>query len=218
MSNADVYDAARQRITELARNADLNTAVGACPGWTVGDVVAHLAGGLADFTERRFDGVDTGEWGERQVRERRGRSLDDSLTEWALNRQAADGLFDSPMGPILVTEIVSHEQDIRTALGRPGERDNVAVRSALTRPLQEVDKRMRSDGLPALRVELEHGTRVLGEGEPAGTLRVSSFELLRTIAGRRSLDQMRTLAWDGDPEPWLGVFSLFGERRQALVE
>ncbi|MGH3519392.1 MAG: maleylpyruvate isomerase family mycothiol-dependent enzyme [Haloechinothrix sp.] len=218
MSNAEMYDAARQRIGELVRDGDVDAPVGACPGWTVKDVVAHLAGGVGDFVARRFDGVESGEWGERQVRERSGKSVRESLAEWDANLRKAAELFDTPMGPVLLTEVISHEHDIRAALDRPGERDNTAVRAALTRPLQELDKKLRAEDLPALRIELEHGPRILGEGDPAGTLRVSSFELLRAVSGRRSEAQIRALDWDTDPGPWLGALSLFGGSRQALAE
>ncbi|MBB5807177.1 uncharacterized protein (TIGR03083 family) [Saccharothrix ecbatanensis] len=218
MSNAITYDAARRRIISLVTGGDPDAPVEACPGWTVKDVVAHLAGGLGDFTEGRFEGVEDGSWGERQVGERRNRSMGDLLVEWERNFQVAEGLFDSPMGAVLIAEIISHEHDIRTALGQPGERDNVAVRAALTRPLQEVDKRMRAKHLPALRITLEHGDRVLGEGEPAGALRTSSFELLRVLGGRRNEDQVRKMDWDTDPGPWLGVLPVLGRRDTALAE
>ncbi|MEU4740322.1 maleylpyruvate isomerase family mycothiol-dependent enzyme [Actinosynnema sp. NPDC023658] len=218
MSNAVTYDAARRRIISLVTDGDPEAPVEACPGWTVRDVLAHLAGGLADSTAQRFDGIADGSWGERQVVDRRGRDTGELLVEWERNFQVAEGLFDSPVGAVLVAEVVSHEHDIRTALGQPGERDNVAVRAALTRPLQEVDKRLRARHLPALRITLEHGDRVLGEGDPVGGLRTSSFELLRVLGGRRSEEQVRALDWDTDPGPWLPVLSLFGGRDTALVE
>lgn len=218
MSNAVTYDAARRRIIDLVSDGNPDAAVVACPGWKVKDVVAHLAVGLGDFTEQRFDGVDDGSWGERQVHDRRDRPLGELLVEWERNFQVAEGLFDSPMGSVLIAEIVSHEHDIRTALGQPGERDNVAVRAALTRPLQELDRRLRVRHLPALRITLEHGDRLVGEGRPAGVLRTSSFELLRVLGGRRNDDQVRALDWDTDPGPWLTVLPVFGGRDTALVE
>ncbi|RZS44429.1 uncharacterized protein (TIGR03083 family) [Herbihabitans rhizosphaerae] len=220
MSNSDVYDAARRRITELVTHdwADIDADVPACPGWTVRDVIAHLAGGLADFAARRFDGVETGEWGERQVRDRREQSIEDSLTEWNNNRARAGALFDSPMGPVLISEIVQHEHDIRGALNRSGARDGTAVRAALTRPLQELDKKIKTAELPALKIILGHGERVVGDGEPVGTLTVSSFEMLRAIGGRRSRKQLSELNWDVDPEQWLDVLPLFGKRADDLAE
>lgn len=222
MSNVDhaaAYDASRQRIAALvtAPDADAAAPVAACPGWTVCDVVAHLAGGVADFAARRFDGVETGEWGERQVRDRRGRTVAGNLAEWGANLAAAGPLFDSPMAGVLVAEVVSHEHDIRTALDRPGARDDIGVQVALERPLAEIDKRMREAGTPALRIVTPDGERVVGAGDPAGTLRISSFELLRAL-GRRSRDQRRRYDWDTDPEPWLDALAFLGTRDTDLVE
>ena len=220
MDDATMYDEAKARIVALVTDgtADIYAAVDACPGWTVKDLVAHLAGGLGDFVARRFDGVESGEWGERNVSERRDRSLADHLVEWEANRVAAAPLFDSPTSGVLLAEIISHEHDIRTALNRPGARDEEAVRAASVRPLQELDRRMREAGSPALRIVVDGSERVVGDGEPAGTLTVSAFELLRTIGGRRSPDQVQSVDWDGDPFPWLDTFSLFGGRTSDLVE
>ncbi|MQA83318.1 MAG: maleylpyruvate isomerase family mycothiol-dependent enzyme [Streptosporangiales bacterium] len=218
MNSAEIYDAARKRIVELVRAGDQDAAVAACPGWTVRDLVAHLAGGLGSFLSRDFDAGEYANHGERTVHERRGRSFDELLAEWERHRAAADEAFASPMGGVLVAEIVSHEHDIRTALARPGARDDEAVRAALDRPLQEIDRRMRDGGLPALRILVNGEERVLGEGDPAGTLRVTAFELLRSIGGRRSQRQVRALDWDVDPEPFLGVFTLFGEFRADDLE
>jgi uncharacterized protein (TIGR03083 family) len=213
MTNAPIYDATKQRIIELVSDADPQTPVAATPGWSVKDVVAHLAGGLRDFVDRRFDGVESGEWGERQVRDRKDNTLDDAFAEWDANRQLAAELFDTPMGSVLIAEVVAHEHDLRAALGVPGDRDSVAVRAALTKPLQQLDQRMRENGVPALRITLEHGDRVLGNGEPAGTLRTTSFELMRAIGGRRSVDQIKALDWDGDPDVWISSLALFGRHR-----
>ncbi|NUT99031.1 MAG: maleylpyruvate isomerase family mycothiol-dependent enzyme [Saccharothrix sp.] len=218
MSNAVTYDAARRRIISLVTNGDPSVEVAACPGWTVKDVVAHLAGGLGDFVNRRFEGHESGEWGEQQVADRRDKALGELLVEWERNFEISEGLFDSPVGAVLVAEIVQHEHDIRAALDQPGERDNVAVRAALTRPMQELDKRLREQHLPALRITLEHGDRILGEGEPSATLRTSSFELMRVIGGRRSESQIRSMDWDADPSRWLPALRLFGGRETALVE
>lgn len=217
--HAAAYDASRQRIAGLvtAPGADVAAPVPACPGWTVGDVVAHLAGGIADFAARRFDGVDTGEWGERQVRDRRGRTVAANLAEWDENLAAAGPLLDSPMAGVLLAEVVSHEHDIRGALGEPGARDDPAIMLALQRPLAEIDKRLRETGTPALRIVTPDGEQVVGAGEPAGTLRISSFELLRAL-GRRSRDQRRRYDWDTDPTPWLDTLAFLGTRDTDLTE
>ena len=129
------------------------------------------------------------------------------------NRSLAEPLFDTPMGSVLISEVVQHEHDLLAALGVSGDLDSVAVRAALTKPLQQLDQRMRENDVPALRIPLEHGDRVLGHGEPAGTLRTTSFELMRAIGGRRSVDQIKALDWDGDPDIWIAALALFGRHR-----
>jgi hypothetical protein len=57
-----------------------------------------------------------------------------------------------------------------------------------------------------------------GGDEPLATLRATRFELFRAMSGRRSLDQLRSFDWDGDPEPFLTYFYPYGVREQALVE
>ena len=46
-----------------------------CAGWTVGEVVGHVIGALADITAGRIEGLGTPEVSDRQVAERRGAPL-----------------------------------------------------------------------------------------------------------------------------------------------
>lgn len=216
-TNAELYDASRARIVELLTGADLSAPVPACPGWTVQDLVAHLAGGLGAFTARDFDAGEYANHGERVVHERRGQTLEEHLDEWATNRAEADVTLAGPMGGVLVAEVLSHEHDIRGALDLPGAREDPAVRVAAERPLQEIDRRLRESGAPAVRLVVDGEERVVGQGEPNATLRLSAFDQLRAIGGRRSAAQLRALDWDGEPR--LDVFTLFGEpRTNDLVE
>lgn len=226
MTNAaKQYDASRARIAGLVRPtdptspADPTVAVAACPGWTIGDLVAHLAGGLGDFVASRF-AVDEGDdFGERTVRERQGQSLDDSLAEWERNRAAADDLLAGPMGGVLLAEVVSHEQDIRQALGTPRLPDAEGVRAALARPLQEIERTAREANRPAVRLVIDGDPRLVGVGEAEATFTVSAFDLLRIIGGRRTRAQVRDLDWSGeDPEPYLDALTMFGGFRDTPLE
>lgn len=54
---ARIYQDTRERITSLLSDLDdaaLNTAITACPGWSVRDVVAHLAAVADDFGHGRL--------------------------------------------------------------------------------------------------------------------------------------------------------------------
>ncbi|MGW0228293.1 maleylpyruvate isomerase family mycothiol-dependent enzyme [Actinopolymorpha singaporensis] len=215
-STAELYDACMARTAALLRDADPSTPVDACPGWTVEALAAHLAGALADFLARRFDVADGDDFGERTVRERQGQAVAESLAEWERHRARAGDLLASPMGGVLVAEVVSHEQDLRCALGRPGARSDQSVRAGLDRPLDQIDQRLRQSGGPAFRLAIDdEEQRIIGEGEPVATLRASAYDLLRTIGGRRTRDQVRAMDWDGDPEPVLDSLALFGSYRDT---
>jgi hypothetical protein len=78
--------------------------------------------------------------------------------------------------------------------------------------------RIQQAHLPSLRLRRDDGERVLGGGEPAATVTASSFELVRALSGRRSESQIRAYTWDGDPGPYLPIFSMFPLPGQDIVE
>jgi uncharacterized protein (TIGR03083 family) len=112
-----------------------------CAGWTVGDVAAHVVGGMADVAALRLEGLGTPEVTDRQVRERRGREpgrIADELTgtikataqllsafddnAWA---GPSPGGFDMTLGEgveALWHDAWLHGDDIRAAVGRPPDR------------------------------------------------------------------------------------------------
>lgn len=56
-----------------------------------------------------------------------------------------------------------------------------------------------------------------GPEEAETTLAGSAFEILRVATGRRSLDQVRAMNWDGNPAPYLGIISSYGEASQLDI-
>ena len=52
-----------------------------CDGWCVGDVAAHVAGGMADIIAGNFDGLGTPEVTQREVDERKGATAADLADE-----------------------------------------------------------------------------------------------------------------------------------------
>ena len=99
-SHAELYDRSRRRIVALvtAPGVDLSVPVPATPGWTAHDLLAHLAGELGDFLTRRFDVEEGDDFGERTVRERAGRSVDELLAEWERHRAASEEMLAGPVG------------------------------------------------------------------------------------------------------------------------
>ena len=121
---------------------------------------------------------------------------------------AATNGVEPPLG-----DIVSHEHDIRAALGCPGARDSAAVWDTADRLLA-----MLTTPLP-MRVTVEDGDYRSGpDGEPEICLRTTRFEALRWRTGRRSRTQMAALDWSGDPTPVLDQLYIFGPATFDLVE
>jgi hypothetical protein len=78
--------------------------------------------------------------------------------------------------------------------------------------------RLQADGTGAAAIEASGKRWVVGGDEPGATLRTNRFELFRALSGRRSLDQLRSYDWDGNPEPLLPYFYPYGPRAESLVE
>ena len=215
MDQASAYAQAKERITTLVSEGNANTDVPTCPGWTVKDVVAHLA----DFFEVAATdpkGFNEG-WGERGVQKRSGNSLPECLDEWDRRFKEGTGVFESQLAPVAVADVLAHEQDIRTALDKPGGADDDNIGPAVEMALTFLTKKAEAQSLPTLRVVSDDVDHTIGEGEPQATLRASTFELFRTLHGRRTPDQVRELEWAGDPGRWPDEIFIFGPTKE-LVE
>lgn len=216
---ARLYAATRERVIALVAGLDeaqLAAPVPACPGWSVRDVVAHLAAiaedGLAGRLTRPPDDRQTAA----QVARFAGRDLAGVLAAWAA---AAPG-FGKAVGASrtwpAVIDVASHEQDIRGALHRPGARDSAVVREAAARLLRSLHPPV------PLRVEVEDAEFLAGPEPPAGepilSLATTWFEAFRWRMGRRSRAQLAALAWSGDPAPVLAHLTVFGPAASDVVE
>lgn len=139
-----------------------------CPGWDVQDNLAHLVGiermlQSLPPTDHRAAPADhvknpLGAANENEIDARRSRSGADVLAEWnelvALRlrtlREGDDAYFakemQTPTGPgtladflhIRVLDCWAHEQDIRRALGRPGNNDTPAAEHTIDRLLRTI--------------------------------------------------------------------------------
>ena len=209
-----LYQQTLDRIIELvsAPGASADAAVAACPGWSVRDVLAHMAGVAQDWAAGRPAAPPTDAQTAAQVARFDGRGVDDILRAWGeaaaeMPRLAREGIAP-PLGDIVV-----HEHDIRDALGRPGVRDSAAVQSVSDQLL-----RMLETPVP-VRVIVEDGEYRCGpDGDPAVDLKTTRFESIRWRTGRRSRSQMAAMAWSGDPAPVLEHLYLFGPATADLVE
>jgi uncharacterized protein (TIGR03083 family) len=214
------YAAVRTRITQLTR--DLDEAAGmatvpTCPRWTVHDVVAHLAGVADDALAGRLEGVATDPWTQAQVDARRGEPIDAMLADWEA-AAAFEDLLDhiGPPGRQAVLDAVSHEHDIRTALGCPGARDSDAVMIGYDFIATVFIGSAQQQGIPIRTRGI--GADDHGPADAALRLDGSAFDLMRAMTGRRSVDQLRGMAWSGSGtcEDALVAFT-YGPFRPAAV-
>lgn len=213
MDATEAYHQTRTRMATLLRTIDdpavAEHTVPTCPAWTVTDLAAHVTGVAADLVAGRLDGVGTDPWTEVQVNDRKGRTLAELMDEWDEAGEALEAAFaGTPVPDQLVFDTVTHEHDLRTAIGRPGERDNEAIVIGL-RFVREFWPLVAGGlGVPPLRVVTGPLEIAVGD-DPDVTLELEPFDALRAFTGRRSTAQLRALPWpEGtDPEPWLPAFS-----------
>lgn len=189
------------------------TPVVTCPGWSVRDVVGHVVAVGEEFADGRLTGAPTDAQTAAQVARFDRHTPVDLLAAWdaaadALERMARDRGLVAPVG-----DVVSHEHDIRTSLGRPGARDSAAVHYAC----EQLFAILRTP-VP-LRVIVEDGQYRSG---PAGgeelRLRTTRFESLRWRTGRRSRAQLAAMDWSADPAPVLDALYLFGPAPVDVIE
>jgi uncharacterized protein (TIGR03083 family) len=209
------YARIRTRLTGLMEDLDADdwdTPVQACPGWTVRDVLSHLAGTVEDALAGRLTGPPSDEQTAEQVARLRARPADDLLAEWTASSPAFEEVISGFRIWPAAYDVLSHEHDVRHAVDRPGARDDPLVPVAASMLLHRFDGKVRLDAVL-------DGEEVLVDGpQPPLGLRASAFEVFRASLGRRSVDQVRRLDWTGDPSGLVASFSVFDCPPQALVE
>jgi uncharacterized protein (TIGR03083 family) len=210
MNVAAAYETIYQRIASLVNDDNATFDVPTCPGWKVKDVIAHLAGFFAVYENAGMKGFGPG-WGDRVVEERKDRSLRECLDEWVARFRQAEEI-----SPVALSDALAHEQDIRTAIEHPGARDDPNLVPALEMALSFVENNLKSRQAPSFGVITDGVDRTVGEGEPVATLRTTTYELFRAVQGRRTKQQVRAMDWQGDPEPILDEFFVFGPSEQVV--
>ena len=213
---AGCYLAVHERLAALATqltDEQAATPVPATPGWTVHEVLAHLAAIPTDVLAGRLMGIPDDAHTAAQVAARQDRPLADLVQEWAANVHAmADGARAGLVPSNLAVDALTHEQDIRGALGLPPALSAGELRFCVDLYTGGCAGLLRADGLPALRLrgadtDLD---RVAGDGEPAAAVAAPEFELFRALSGRRSRHQVRGYDWTGDAAPYVDRFNVFG--------
>jgi uncharacterized protein (TIGR03083 family) len=220
--HAAVYRSIRARVTDLVRDLpdeELDRIAPATPSWRVRDVVAHLAGNTADIVAGNLEGVASDPWTQAQVDARSTTPIVDVLDEWARCSAVVEPLIagmDPMMRAMFLTDAVTHEHDVRGALGIPGARDTDAVDYAFRGVTRGIGAQLGDTG--ALRIVHDDGAIVLGEGEPRSVVTTSRFEVVRAAVGRRSYAQIEAWSWEGATRAQVLVLGRFTPPRLSELE
>lgn len=210
------YRAGRERITVLLAGTDAGTwatPVPACPGWTVAGVVSHLLGTVEDALAGRLAGPPGEEMTAEQVARHTDDAGSDLLRYWTELAPpfeevlTAGGIFPAAL------DVLSHEHDIRHAIGQPGDRDLRAVTECARRLVAG----MEAPWVWEVLLEGDELVRSAGDG-PRHRLATSAFEVLRLRLGRRTEAEVRALDWEPGPPDDLSPLFVFGPRTTPLDE
>ena len=174
----EAYTELRVRVTELMQSLSLEqskTVVPHCPQWTVKDCLAHMVGVPEDVINGQMEGVASEAWTNRQVQRHAQDSVADLLSIWETNAPVFAQILPNIPQPVLsqfMFDQTTHEHDIRRAVGQPGARDTLAV--AVAEGFIRNSLAQQSD--PAIAQLVTH--------------KLSGFEYLRSLSGRRSRAQI----------------------------
>lgn len=223
---ADLWTSAQTRVLDLldgAGEAAATTPVPATPGWDVKAVISHVVGVAADVVAGTADPDISEAWTQGHVDQRASASMAQILDEWrALAPEVLALMPDAPVAAAtsLVVDLTTHEQDLRGALQVPGGRTDPALDLGVRAFGGALAKKVSDGDLAPVRLVGDRVEILAPEGShPVVTGQASTYELHRALSGRRSAAQVRSLDWTGDPEPYLAIFSRFGDLRDDdLVE
>lgn len=178
---AEAYFDLRTRMIALLRSCDEGVAavvVPHCPDWTVAMTISHMIGVPESIVSGDMADVTSEAWTARQVERHMGESIAELVDQW----EAQSGTFDDlcrripqPTISQFLFDQVTHEHDVRWAMGCAGARDSAAV---------AVGSRW---------IAAACGPSVV---IPPG---LSDFEVLRCLSGRRSVVELQALGFDAAP-------------------
>jgi uncharacterized protein (TIGR03083 family) len=180
------YIALRARVIDFLRStpeSSGNIVVPCTPAWTVRQLAAHLVGVPEDILAGRMEGVTTDAWTQAQVERFGHMTLSELADLFEASTPQIDAILHNIPQPIIsqfVMDAVTHEQDMRSALGVPGGRDSIAVEVGVGFFLNLIEV---SD--PPLFTVLTNAS-------------ASSWDILRSLTGRRTVEQMNSLGLDGE--------------------
>ena len=154
-------------------------------------------------------------WVNAQVARLGEHSIDELFARWeqSLDAVSTNLAFASDAGVCqLVFDTLTHEHDIRGALGEPASgTGDLTYTAALSFMTTTGDQFIRHARLPSFRLSTPSlGSVQMGDPRTAPSQlahRISDFDALRSFGGRRSVPQLLALPWDGDPTHLMPAFT-----------
>lgn len=206
-AHAVAYRGVRERVTELLRTAPpelLDAIAPATPLWRTRDIASHIVGVATDVVNGNVADAAADHWTAAQVAARFDRPIESLIDEWAEAGPQVEAIvlaLPTSITGQLVADAVTHEHDLRNALGCPGARHSDALVIAVTWVIGALGQVYDTAGTPSTRFESDTVAATAGTGEPDATVRASTFELGRAIAGRRTLAEIAAYDWTPEPHP-----------------
>ena len=220
MDYVAAYRSTRERCLDLAQDLtddEITQTVLPSPAWTVKDTYAHMVGAIVDVMAGNMDGFATDAWTAAQVTARADASLEQICHEWMRVGPEFEAAFDPDHHTGLVAGSWTHEQDVRGSLGLRGVGDTGGMEATLEQ-VDRIGPRIDEAGLAGLRIIAGDHTWALGSREPAATLTTTPYLMARLVYGRRSPAQVKALAWEGDPDPYLELLGHYGLAARDITD
>ena len=203
---SQAYVELRARVVALLRETPEQSAIDQvphCPTWTVNELASHLLGVPDDIVHGRMEGVASDSWTQAQVVRHQAKTLRQIADELAALAVQFDPLL--PHVPAMarsqmVMDAVTHEHDLRHAVGAPGERDSTAVRAGLAWLMGW-----------CTRTNPATASAIAAVG-------AADFDVLRSLTGRRSMAQMAALGLPVDAIIQIQAGSPFRAPTHEVVE
>lgn len=217
---AELYRQATRSFVDFVRtfdDDDWRVAVPCTPGWTARDVLSHQAGIPDDAFNGRMDGAPGEAWTAAQVERNASFGVDELLDRWMGHHEQFAELLEQIDQSAPPVDCHTHEHDLRHALGRPGNREHLIVGAMAATAAESL-----ADAPAALRITFAGGRVVeTGVGGPEVSLSIDEFEYFRSRLGRRSVRQLASYDWSGDPDAIAAVqraWWIFGHAAEDIVE
>lgn len=181
-----------------AGEAAAATPVPACPAWTVRDLFAHVTS-VAKLSALSLGfGDDPQVTVDREIAARAGDTLSEIADEWESLLPKVEEKF-AGNGPVpLVVDVVTHEHDLRAALG-PEYRDHTAGRDAALSATVAWVRYLGLVGDPGILLRSPTSQARFGGPEIGCEVGVcDDWEMLRLLGVRRSAEQLENYPCTGD--------------------